>query len=120
MKRLCQWPYLVIAILVFVVVNDQGTNSQQIKIVNSPDQPQLTLTSVKSGDGHKLRLNIGEMVLETGEFRALHNDGSITLVSARNGRVRIAYKQSTIEASKISLALDNGLLTKERKAYFAK
>jgi hypothetical protein len=60
------------------------------------------------------------MVLETGEFRALHNDGSITLVSARNDRVRIAYKQSTIEASQISLSLDNGLLTKERKAYFAK
>lgn len=119
MKRFYQWPYLVIAILVLFLVNDRTIDSQ-IKILKSPDQEQLTLTSAKSGDGHKLRLSVGEMLLETDELRALHNDGTETLISARNGKVRISHQQSSMEAKEIMVSLDNGLLGKERKGLFGK
>ena len=52
MKRMCQLPYVVIAILVFLLVNDRITDSQD---PNGKAADSLTLTSVKTTGGQKVR-----------------------------------------------------------------
>ena len=110
MKRLCQLPYVVIAILVFLLVNDRITDSQD---PNAKAADSLTLTSVKTTGGQKVRLSFGDMVLETKEFHATHSDGTETVVTTSGDKVKLTHKTTGATSARITVPLTNGALGKD-------
>lgn len=112
MKRLCQWPYLVIAILVITLFNGQSSQSQELK---TEPVEQLILTAVKTTDGQKVRISVGDVVLEATEIRALHKDGSQSIVKSSPGMVKLTHKSTSMEARVIAVPIRNGFLSTERR-----